>query len=107
MSSEEFPLGDEWITVPFRILEAARVTIHVIGANPDVPDPVRWWIAKWLSQYNSFVAGYMKEIYGADIFPLLDRVTMDVLPNEYSDGSENKHPSWELWEQELNDREGK
>lgn len=103
-----FPYGEEWITVPFRIAEAARVSIYTIGSSPQISEPVRWWIAKWLSDYNAAMTVYMEETYGPDIFPLLDKITMDLMPAaEYSESSpENDEPhgySWDMWERELNE----
>lgn len=87
---------EDWVTVPFRYAEAARVSLHTIQSNPAVPPDVRNWIGEWLGAYNSFMAGYMQETYGHAIFPLLDQITKDVMPKDFWNDS-----SWEMWEREL------
>lgn len=106
---QKLPVGDDWITVPFRVAEAARVSIYTIGSRPELPDSIRWWIAQWLTNYNSYLVTYMKENYGPDIFQLLDKITHEVMPEEVGHGegeSESSEPgleTWELWEQQLDD----
>lgn len=108
------PEGDEWITVPFRVAEAARVSIYTIASRPELPDSIRWWIAQWLTNYNSYLVNYMKENYGPDIFPILDDITHEVMPEsdeEYEEEVDEGNPepgseTWELWEQQLDDLEG-
>lgn len=97
---------DSWITVPFRFAEAARVSIYTIGSQPEVPPAIRWWIAQWLSAYNSQLVYYMREQYGPDIFPILDRITLDVMPEEeaHSRVPVPEEESWEHWENQF--REG-
>jgi hypothetical protein len=95
--------GDEWITVPFRFAEAARVSIHTIGSQQEIPLDIRLWIAQWLAAYNEQVIDYMRENYGPDIFPILDRITCDVMPDPVGYGVA-RSDSWEKWETEF--REG-
>jgi hypothetical protein len=91
------PDDDSWIMVPFRFAEAARVSIHTIGSSTDIPGPIRWWISQWLTAYNSQLVFYMRENYGPDIFPILDRITADVMPGEQS-AAQGSDDSWEKWE---------
>jgi hypothetical protein len=94
---------DEWITIPFRFAEAARVSIHTIGTQQEIPVAVRLWIAQWLAAYNQQVVDYMRENYGPDIFPILDRITCEVMPDPVGYGVA-RSDSWEKWETEF--REG-
>lgn len=103
------PDPDEWITVPFRVAEAARVSIYTIGSRPEVPDAIRWWIAQWLTSYNSYLVDYMTKTYGDDIFPFLDQITREVMPDEEVSEQANGEPdsaTWALWERQLNEGEG-
>ena len=94
-------MDEEQITVPFRIAETARVSLYTVGSSPQIPEPVRWWIAKWLADYNQYLANYIHYTYGPEAWPIVDRITMDVMPAQ---NSEKPHGmSWELWEKELND----
>lgn len=103
------PSDDSWITVPFRMAEAARVSIYTIAMQQDIPIPIRNWIGHWLAAYNSHLIFYMRENYGPDVFPLLDRITAEVMP----EGTESTPPpppgaddSWEKWEGQFKE-EGK
>lgn len=96
------PEGDEWITVPFRFVEAARISIYTIGSRPEVPDVVRWWIAQWLVVYNQQLVTYMQQNYGPDIFAALDRITHEVTPAGDEDPPEREaEPEWHLWENQF------
>jgi len=75
----------DWITVPFRFAEAARVSIHTIGCQEEIPDQVRYWISEWLADYNYQLVAYIREYYGPEILPLLDRITEEVMPPEVSE----------------------
>lgn len=94
------PADDSWITVPFRFAEAARVSIYTIGNQREIPEAVRWWIHQWLTAYNSQLVSYMRENYGPDIFPILDRITFDVMPTESapSPPGDGHDDSWDKWE---------
>lgn len=102
---------DEWLVVPFRFAEAARLSVYTIAHQEQVPQDVRMWIASWLYEYNTELALYMRETYGPEIFPLLDRITSEVWPNgetALAGGEEDTQPmpgvveeTWERWEQEL------
>lgn len=72
----------ELITVPFRFVEALRVSIHTIGNQTEVPEDIRKWIGEWLDNYNSQLVSYMRESYGPGIFPILDQITTDVMPRD-------------------------
>lgn len=72
----------ELITVPFRFVEALRVSIHTIGSQKELPEDIRMWIAQWLENYNSHLVTYMKESYGPGVFPILDQITTDVMPRD-------------------------
>ena len=95
------PVNDDWITIPFRFAEAARVSIHTIGNQPEVPPSVRWWIGQWLTAYNSQLVYYMRENYGSDIFPILDRITREVMPQEEAESVNFPDDSWEKWEEQF------
>lgn len=96
--------SDEWITVPFRFAEAARVSIHTIGVQKEVPAGVRWWIAQWLAEYNSQLVYYMRENYGPDIFPILDRITQEVMTKDES-AEADSDDSWEKWESQFREEQ--
>lgn len=95
----------DWIMVPFRFAEAARVSIHTIGCQEEISAPIRFWIAQWLADYNVQLVAYMKEYYGPEILPLLDRITDEVKPPG-SDGESEPDPdnAWDHWENQF--REG-
>ena len=110
---------DEWILVPFRFAEAARVSIYTIGSSKNLDPAMRWWIASWLAGYNAQLVDYMREKYGEDIFPLLDAITTDVMPDPQDDDEERadtvplpadklkasaqdvSDESWEQWEKQF------
>lgn len=81
------PLPDEipgdWVVIPFRVMEALRVSLATVGAHPELPEGIRLWVADWLLRYNQSLAAYMGEVYGPDIFPILDGITAMV--RSYSD----------------------
>jgi hypothetical protein len=87
----------DWITVPFRFVEAARVSIHMIAAQDQVPPEVRLWIGQWLDSYNRYLIDYMTTYYGPSIIPLLDLITNGVIPSDRIEGGE----SWEQWERQF------
>lgn len=92
--------GEDWITVPFRYVEAARVSIYTIGSQPGIPPGVRWWISQWLFAYNSRLVYYMRENYGPDIFPILDSITQDVMAGD-REPHHTAEDSWEKWESQF------
>jgi hypothetical protein len=93
----------DWIMVPFRFAEAARVSIHTIGCQEEISDPVRYWIAQWLADYNYHLVAYMKEYYGPEILPLLDRITEEVKPPDSERQSEanGRSTAWDHWENQF------
>jgi len=109
-SKDVYP-GD-WITVPFRFVEAVRVSMHTIGAQPEVSPEIRLWIAEWLRTYNAHLVMYMKEYYGPHVLPLLDQITKDVMPDDpegladtnLGDTENTSGEPWEHWESQF--REG-
>ena len=62
------------------------------------------WIANWLAAYNSQVVEYMRENYGPDIFPILDRITCEVMPDPVGYGAASN--SWEEWESQFGNPPG-
>lgn len=99
------PAGDDWITVPFRIAEASRLSIYTIGSHPELPDSLRVWIAGWLGNYNSALTSWFEENYGPDIFEHLARITQQVL-RESSEAAIEDHAKVETdafarWESEF------
>lgn len=93
---------EEWITVPFKYAEAARVSIYTIANQPGVPVYLQAWIAQWLASYNSQLISYMKLNYGPAIFPLLDKITRDVMPKgSGEDTASAPNDSWEKWERQF------
>jgi hypothetical protein len=98
------PSNDDWIKIPFRYGEAMRVSLHTIGLREEVPIEIRHWIAQWLMNYNTRLSTYMRETYGEGIFPILDSITRDVMPDEPNvppSESTSSLPPWERWEQEF------
>lgn len=93
--------GEDWITVPFRYVEAARVSIYTIGSQPELPPAIKWWIAQWLVAYNSRLVYYMRENYGPDIFPILDSITQDVMAKDGEQENSDTEDSWEKWESQF------
>ena len=100
--------GDEWITVPFRFAEAARLSVYTIAQETGIPVGLRQWIAQWLESYNSQLIMHMRENYGPNIFPILDEITRSVMPdgamnagNSPVNSAEGDHEMWSAWEQEL------
>jgi len=93
----------DWITVPFRFAEAARVSIHTIGCQEEIPVAVRFWIARWLADYNQQLVAYMEEYYGPEILPLLDRITDEVKPpeSESKAGADDHGAAWDHWESQF------
>ena len=93
----------DWIMVPFRFAEAARVSIHTIGCQEEIPAAVRFWIAQWLADYNYQLVAYMKEYYGPEILPLLDRITDEVKPADPEEQSEadRRESSFDHWESQF------
>lgn len=94
----------EWITVPFRYAEAARVSIYTIAKQPGVPVHLQGWISQWLASYNSQLIAYMRENYGPGVFPLLDRITRDVMPEQGREEilySAIPEEFWEKWERQF------
>jgi hypothetical protein len=104
---------DEWITVPYRYAEAARLTIHTIAQQKEIPVEVRQWINLWLDYYNASLWQYMQNNYGPGVFMLLDQITAEVFPNgaPYDDDDDDTDPrvtspevnqeTWTKWEQQL------
>lgn len=96
------PIGDDWIVVPFRMAEAARLSVYTIGCSSEIPENVRWWIAEWLASFNAQVSAYMEFTYGPEIFHHIRRITEDVKPDDFE--KETYHgQSWELWENQFRD----
>lgn len=96
----------DWITVPFRFAEAARVSIHTIGCQEEIPAPIRYWIAQWLADYNYQLVAYIREYYGPEILPLLDRITEEVMPPEDSEQQQSapsgrNNTAWDHWESQF------
>ena len=93
----------DWIMVPFRFAEAARVSIHTIGCQEEIPAAVRFWIAQWLADYNYQLVAYMEEYYGPEILPLLDRITDEVKPEDPEGQSEadRREASFDHWENQF------
>lgn len=89
---------DQWITVPYRYVEATRLSIYTIAENTAIPVEVRDWIAQWLYGFNTELAAYMQYHYGPNIFPLLAKITSEVWPNGHGDVDQE---TWTKWEQEL------
>jgi len=99
----------DWIMVPFRFAETARVSIHTIGCQDEIPASVRFWIAQWLCQYNHQLVEYMQEYYGPEILPLLDSITREVTPHSDEDDSAedlSSSASWEHWEKQFGEQFG-
>jgi hypothetical protein len=102
--SQQPPDGDDWITVPFRFAEAARVSIYTIGARPDIPESVRWWIANWLANYNAHLVHHMQVAYGPDIFNHLDRITREVMPSQ-DPAPSITDDTWDQWESQFKEEQ--
>lgn len=104
-------VSEEWITVPFRYAEAARLSIYTIASEPRVPKEVQLWIKLWLDAYNQNLIEYMRENYGPKIFPLLDKITTEIWPNgdiekksdpkTHSSKGAVDQETWTKWEQEF------
>lgn len=73
------PVGEVYV-VPFRMMEAARVSLYTITQEERVPLEVRYWIAAWLNDYNRNVVQYMRMVYGEEVFDDLDKITVEVSP---------------------------
>lgn len=89
-------LPGDWVVIPFRIMEALRVSLATVGAHPDLPEHIRVWIAEWMLSYNRTLASYMSEVYGPDVFPVLDSIT-DMVRN-YTDDHYQQQSDEELQE---------
>jgi hypothetical protein len=103
---DDFP-GD-WVVLPYRIAEACRISMYTVGSHPELPAELSWWIGQWLEQYNASLARYFSEVYGPDIFPVLERITAsvkEVSEKFYTEEfNEELHKSFKAWEEELNGR---
>lgn len=95
------PDVDDWLTVPFRFAEAARVSMHTISRQPEVPAPVRFWIMQWLDSYNYSLVAFMKEKYGPEVLTICDRITDEVVPDDGD--SMGDGPPWDRWERQLSE----
>lgn len=103
---QPIPGGDEWILIPFRYGEAARISLHTVGMRPEVPAEIRYWIAQWLHSYNTRLSAYMRETYGEGIFPILDQITKEVAPEPVPDKPEAVDlPPWDRWEEQFGEEE--
>ncbi len=67
------------------------MSLYALGAHPDVPEEIRGWVNHWLGSYNAHVAAWFQEAYGPDVFPLLDRITDEVV-------QASRHPEQDLFE---------
>ncbi len=103
---EEAEQGD-WIVVPYRILEAARLSLYTIASHPEQSDQVRWAVLQWLDSFNTHLALYFQENYGEEVFPLLEQVSKMVREASEAADSESATTSFEdlfnKWEAQFDD----
>ena len=95
----------DWIVVPFRFAEAARVSIHTIACQEEIPEVTRYWITRWLAEYNYHLVEYMKEYYGPGILPVLDRITHEVSPGADQSSPEATSAPWDRWESQFKEED--
>src|SRR6478735_7650965 len=65
----------DWVVMPFRIQEAARITLHTVSVHPEIPPHVQQWITNWLNAYNDHVSGWFHANYGETVFPVLKEIS--------------------------------
>lgn len=101
------PIGEpmDWVVMPYRVAEAARISLYTIASHPELPDSLRWWIAQWLAGYNAALAGWFEQHYGPDVFPMLAQITMSVRSATEQAVSEEHaravEEAFSFWEQQL------
>mgnify|MGYP001302778150 FL=1 len=98
----------DWVVVPFRMVEAARVTLHAVTAHPDIPPGVRGAIEQWLAVYEMHLSVWFENTYGPKIFEVLGAITDEVkrLSLQAATGMDEKTAeSFRRWEQEMQNRD--
>lgn len=89
---------DDWLVIPFKYAEPARVSLWNLANRPDMPEHIAMEIAEWLVRYNSHVTAYFREEYGEQVFDDLKEITLRV------QAAGDREASWDRWEDELRDR---
>ena len=87
----------DWVVLPYRMMEAARLSLYTIGSHPDLPEHVRWWVANWLAEYNSHLASYFQETYGPNIFEVLEKITNMVKAASEEKATTEAEETYEEW----------
>lgn len=102
--------GTDWLTVPFALEEACRISMYSIAAHPELTDNLREVIRSWLDSYNRALSAWFLEHYGPDVFPLLEAVSNDVHVrserNALQQEEERHSQAFKRWEQELGEKDG-
>ena len=103
-------VGNDWVVLPYRLAEACRLSLYTVGCHPDIPENIRVWIAQWLYDYNTVLAGYFARNYGPDIFDVLKDISDEVqkLTDEVSEEKfkELIDETFSRWEEQLKGAEG-
>lgn len=98
----------DWVVMPYRMAEACRISMYTIASHPDMPQQLHQWIAQWLQGYNASLAKFFGDVYGPDIFPVLEKITEGVKKASeqfYEEEAERQlWDSFKQWEEELNGR---
>lgn len=101
---------DDRIVMPYRLAEAARISMYTIASHPNLPDNLRWWIVQWLNSYNAALATWFSQNYGPDVFPALAEITNGVRQmseeNAAREAARAMDEAFQRWEQELEDDNG-
>lgn len=109
---KEGPVYDDpndWVVMPYRIAEAARISLHTIAMHPDVPDSLRLWIGTWLYNYNSALSTWFQGHYGPDVFPILNAISQQVRSRSertaVEEHNQNVDEAFNKWEQQFKEGE--
>ncbi|BCO56142.1 hypothetical protein MINTM005_13860 [Mycobacterium intracellulare] len=104
LDPETLDSGD-WIVMPYRLAEAARISMYTIASHPEVPDNLRWWIVQWLNSYNTALATWFFQNYGPSVFPALAEITNGVRQLSEQNAAEEAaraiEEAFHRWEEEL------
>lgn len=83
---------DDWLVIPVKYAEPARVSLWNLANRPDMPTHIAAEIATWLQQYNMGLTHYFSDTYGEDVFEDLKEITLAV--------QASSNP-WEAWEEQF------
>lgn len=72
---------DDWLLVPYRMVEVMRISLYVLVSHGGLPDRIREQTVEWLKSYDASVAMWLHGRYGAEAFTHVEDIFNDVKKN--------------------------